>query len=99
MLLMYDSKSNMFSNVTCLLYSHATFKTYFKYFAPVLVQNLVIFIWLFCTTSLQSGQFHCQAEEVEAVPPGEERIVWSPHSNLPVSEGCPQGSLRGNQEL
>lgn len=42
-----------------------------------------------------------QAEKVGTVPPGEEKVVWKPHSNLPISEGglqrCQRGTL--HQEL
>ncbi|TRZ14804.1 hypothetical protein HGM15179_012299, partial [Zosterops borbonicus] len=29
-----------------------------------------------------------QAEKGGAVMPGEEKVVWRPHSNPPVSKGC-----------
>lgn len=40
-------------------------------------------------------------DKVGAVQPGKDKVEWTPHSNLPVSEGGLQGSQRGtlNQEL
>lgn len=43
-----------------------------------------------------------KAEKVQTVQPGEEEVVWRPHSKLPVSEKGLQRSWRGiffGQEL
>lgn len=42
-----------------------------------------------------------QAEEIWTVQPGEEKVAWKPHRNLPVPERGLQGSQRGShlQEL
>lgn len=61
----------------------------------MLVLEYILSILHLCTTSLQSEQFHYQAEKVGAVLPGEGSVVWRPHSNLPVPERGLQGSLRG----
>lgn len=46
-------------------------------------------------TEQASAPLQRQAEEAGAVQSGEEKVMWKPHGNLPVSEGDLHESWRG----